>query len=320
MLPQYANKAMLLLTVLAFAASQNASKAQDRRIEEGTTSKKISAPYATAHAKPLDAKEELVNRAEDHTQYRVEFNGIKGDRVPAFLYLPKRNPDAKPAPAILLQYGSGGNKKTNYIVEIGKLFVSRGYVVLTIDSPNQGERRSKDKKSFNPLGLAGTEQVMHYCGDYSRAVDFLESRPDVNKERLGYVGISWGAITGIVYCAYDPRIKAVGSMVGGGNFLGLFTPEDAERCAREGSKSSDPVCHVARIAPRPLLFINVKKDQLIMRPWAESLHKYAGAGSKVVWLDTDHYFRDLDRAALCASVIDFMDREMCGKRAVEKQQ
>ncbi|MEK7872316.1 MAG: hypothetical protein AAB502_00490 [Chloroflexota bacterium] len=148
----------------------------------------------------------------------------------------------------------------------------------------------------------------------------MEKRPEVNKERLGYVGISWGAITGIIYCAHDPRIKAIGSMVGGGNFLGLFTPEEAEKCAREGSKSSDPVCHVARIAPRPLLFINVTKDQLIMKPWAESLHKHAGPGSKVVWLETDHYFRDLDRAAVCGSVIDFMDKELCGKRATGGQE
>ena len=286
---------------------------------DGTTETKTSAPkpaaapYPTDRAKPLDPKEDVVNQAGDHTQFRVEFNGIKGDRVPGYLYVPKRQADAKPHPAILLQYGSGGNKKTNYIVEIGKLFVARGFVVLTIDSPNIGERKKKENKT-SIFGLAGTEQVMHYCGDYSRAIDFLESRSEVDKNRLGYVGISWGAITGITYCAYEPRIKTVASMVGGGNFLGLFTEEEAQRCAREGSKSSDPVCHVARIAPRPLLFINVTKDQLIMKPWAESLHKYAGAGAKVVWLETDHFFNGLDRTAACMSVIDFMEKGLNGSK------
>ncbi|MCI0681849.1 MAG: acetylxylan esterase [Gemmataceae bacterium] len=305
---------VVLLCVIACSPPRH-SAGQDAG-NANTPSKPVAPPYLTAHAEPLDPKEEPVNRADDHTQCRVEFNGIKGDRVPAYLYVPRPKPDAKatPHPAILLQYGSGGNKTTNYIVEIGKLFVSRGYVVLTIDSPNQGERRKKKNKSAGIFGIAGTEQVMHYCGDYSRAVDFLASRPEVDKDRLGFVGISWGAVTGIIYVAYDPRIKAMGSMVGGGNFLGLFTAEDAARCAREGSRSSDPVCHVARIAPRPLLFINVTKDQLIMRPWAEALHKYAGQGSKVVWLETDHYFRGLDRAAVCRSVIDFMDKELPGKR------
>ncbi|MCS7046281.1 MAG: acetylxylan esterase [Gemmataceae bacterium] len=275
-----------------------------------TTERQPPPPYPVDHSKPLAAKEEIDTEAEDFVRYRVEFTGIKDDRVPGYLYVPKHPAGTPRAPAILLQYGSGGNKKTNYIVEIGKLFAGRGYIVLTIDSPHQGERRGKDKKSANPLGLLATEQVMHYCGDYCRAVDYLESRRDVDRQRLGYVGISWGAITGIVYCAYDERIKAVGSMVGGGNFLGLWTEKDAAKALKEGSKSSDPVCHVGLIAPRPLLFINVTKDTLILRPWAESLHRFAGEGKKVVWLETDHYFRGLDRAEVCRSVIDFMDQSL----------
>jgi dienelactone hydrolase len=234
--------------------------------------------------------------------------------------VPKRKPGAPatPLPAILLQYGSGGNKTTDYIVAIGKQFVSRGYVVLTIDSPNCGERRNKDQKPAGPLALASAEMVMHYCGDYGRAVDFLIAHKAVDKERLGYVGLSWGAITGITYVAYDPRIKAMGSLVGGGNFLGQFSAKAAEQAATEGSKSSDPVYHVARIAPRPLLFINVTKDQMILKIWAEALHKAAGVGSKVVWLETDHYFKTADRTAVCSSVIDFMDKHVSASPAKEK--
>src|SRR5438552_4990072 len=73
-------------------------------------------PYETARTAPLEAQDKLVSEADDHTQFRVEFNGIKGDRVPAFLYVPKRQKDDAKSPAILLQYGTGGNKKTDYIV------------------------------------------------------------------------------------------------------------------------------------------------------------------------------------------------------------
>lgn len=275
-------------------------------------------PFAVDHGKALAAKEEIVKEADDHVQYRVEFNGIKDDRVPAYVYVPKRKAGAKsPLPAILLQYGAGGNKTTDYIVAIAKQFAARGYLVITIDSPGCGERRGKDKNS-DPLGLMSNDRVMHFCGDYSRAVDYLCSRGDVDKDRVGYVGISWGAITGITFCAYDSRIKAVGSMVGGGNFLGLYTPKSIEKAMNDGSKASDPVVHVGRIAPRPLLFINVTKDQLILRLWAESLHKAAGPGAKVVWLETDHFFNGLDRAAICASVIDFMDKELLKRSTKEK--
>src|SRR5262249_4223308 len=155
-----------------------------------------------------------------------------------------------PFPAILLQYGTGGNKKTDYIVAIGKQFAGRGYVVLTIDAPGRGERQDKDKKPSAANELMSVEQVLHYCGDYSRSIDFLLTRPEVDKWRVGYVGISWGAITGITFVAYDPRVKAIASMVGGGNFLGLYSPKQAEKLATEGSKSADPIYHVSRIAPR----------------------------------------------------------------------
>jgi dienelactone hydrolase len=294
-----------LIGILAFWPRDAAS--QDKSFPSPEP-KKTPPPYAVDHDKSLEAKESVVNEADDHTQLRVEFTGIKGDRVPGYLYVPKRKTET-PAPAVLLQYGSGGNKKTDYIVAIGKQFVARGFVVLTIDSPGCGERKNSDDKR-GPLGLISTDRVMHYCGDYSRAVDFLCTRKEVDKDRIGYVGLSWGAITGITFVAYDPRIKAMGSMVAGGNFVGEFNAKAAEKALAEGSKSSDPVYHVARIAPRPLLFVNVTKDQMILRVWAEALHKAAGAGSKVVWLDTDHYFKTVDRAAVCSSVIDFMDKHL----------
>src|SRR5690242_13137567 len=65
-------------------------------------------PFPVAHDAPLKVVERRVEEHDDHSVYRVEFNGIKGDRVPAFVYTPKNA--STPRPAILLQYGSGGNK------------------------------------------------------------------------------------------------------------------------------------------------------------------------------------------------------------------
>src|SRR6185503_13539333 len=170
---------------------------------------KPARPYPVATDAPLDSTEKLITTTDDYTLYRVEFNGIaKASRIPANLYVPKSPQFKPPYPAILLQYGTGGNKNTNYIVAIGKLAVARGLVVLTIDSPNRGERKGKDPERTL---LAGN--FLQYLGDYSRATDFLASRPEVAKDRLGYIGISWGAITGVTYAAHDPRIKVVASLV-----------------------------------------------------------------------------------------------------------
>src|SRR4051812_31703290 len=99
-------------------------------------------PYPVAHDAPLRPTRRLLYEEKDHRRYGAEFDGIKGDRVPAYLYVPK---DGKAThPAVLLQYGSGGNKDTFYIVALGKQFVARGFVVLTIDVPNRGARRVRD--------------------------------------------------------------------------------------------------------------------------------------------------------------------------------
>lgn len=264
-----------------------------------------STPYQTKHDAPLNGAAQRESQTDQYTRYRVEFDGISGDRVPAFLYIP--NGEEKPRPAVLLQYGSGGNKSTFYIVAMGEQFAARGFVVLTIDVPNRGERRNRDKsgQSLWTALLASSGVLQQTMGDYSRAVDYLASRPEVDAERIGYAGISLGAITGIPFVAHDPRIKAVASIVGGANLLGMIKVPISKDVQAIASRL-DPFYHVALIAPRPLLLLNVTQDQLIPRFFSESLHRAAGEHAKKIWLDTDHFFRGVDREKLLQTVIGFM--------------
>src|SRR5687768_5182769 len=82
-------------------------------------------PYAVDHDAPLAPKERLVEKAAGYTKHHVEFNGIRKDRVPGFLYIP--NDKAAKHPAVLLQYGSGGHKGTFYIVALAQQFVAKGF-------------------------------------------------------------------------------------------------------------------------------------------------------------------------------------------------
>ena len=265
----------------------------------------LKRPYPVAHDAPLDARETVVERATGYTKSRVEFNGIRKDRVPGFLYIPNDGEDRHPA--VLLQYGSGGHKGTFYIVALAQQFVAKGFVVLTIDSPMKGERKPpRDQRNWWS-GFGERGRFQWYCGDYSRAVDYLLTRPDVDTNRVGYAGVSWGAITGITFAAHDPRIKAVASIVGGGNFMGpLADKVEMSKETVEAAKTFDPVYHVPLLAPRPLLLLNVTKDQLVPRFFAEALHKAAGDGAKKMWVETDHFFQGVDRYAILEDVITFM--------------
>ncbi|MDB5320415.1 MAG: esterase [Phycisphaerales bacterium] len=259
-------------------------------------------PYPTAHDAPLDATEKLLTTTDDYTLYRVEFNGIKpGSRVPANLYLPHKSTFKAPYPAVLLQYGTGGNKNTNYIVAIGQIAVARGMAVLTIDAPDRGERKGKEAPKMNFFDM----RFFQYLGDYSRAIDYLAARNDVDKSRIAYVGISWGAITGVTFAAHDPRIKVIASLVGGGNFAGLI-PGGAPEDLILKTKTFDPYYHIALIAPRPLLLVNVTHDQLVPRLMADALQKAAPDYAKRVWLEADHFFNGVDRQVEATAVIEWV--------------
>jgi fermentation-respiration switch protein FrsA (DUF1100 family) len=152
-----------------------------------------------------------------------------------------------------------------------------------------------------------------YLGDYSRAIDYLMTRPEVDRGRVGYVGISWGAITGITFVAHEPRVRAMASICGGGNLLGtLDNAADVTPEAKAAAERIDPVYHVKQIAPRPLLLLNGTHDQLVPRFFAESLHSAAGDGPSVTkrWLDTDHFFNGVDRYAVMGQVVDFMEQSL----------
>jgi hypothetical protein len=72
--------------------------------------KPLVCPYPTAHDAPLVPTEKLLATTDDYTLFHVEFNGIKeGSRIPANLYIPRKSEFKAPYPAVLLQYGTGGN-------------------------------------------------------------------------------------------------------------------------------------------------------------------------------------------------------------------
>ena len=308
--------AVLTTTITAARADSNASLPAPVPFAAPAELKR---PYPVAHEAPLDARETVVERAAGYTKSRVEFNGIRKDRVPGFLYVPNGGKDKHPA--VLLQYGSGGHKGTFYIVALAQQFVAKGFVVLTIDSPMKGERKPpRDQRNWWS-GLGERGRFQWYCGDYSRAVDYLVTRPDVDADRVGYAGVSWGAITGITYSAHDPRIKAVASIVGGGNFMGpLADKVEMSKETVEAAKTFDPVYHVGLLAPRPLLLLNVTKDQLVPRFFADALHKAAGDGAKKMWVETDHFFQGVDRYAILEDVIAFMLDNMRGEQRLPPAQ
>jgi dienelactone hydrolase len=215
-----------------------------------------------------------------HAQ-RLEFSS-RGDRVPGRLLLP---PDGDgPFPLVLLQHGAGGSKEAPYIDASAGPWARGGAAVLAIDFPLHGERRS-EKLSERALAAltghpdsasAGTLEAdfaRQAVIDLQRALDAAAALPQIDAGRVAYAAFSLGTILGVPFLGTDPRPRGAALALGGGGF---------------GPAQSDPLNHVARIAPRPLLFVNATRDERIPRSAAEALHAAAGDPMQVEWFDCGH--------------------------------
>jgi dipeptidyl aminopeptidase/acylaminoacyl peptidase len=57
--------------------------------------------------------------------------------------------------------------------------------------------------------------VVHASKDLGRALDYLETRPDIDAQKLAYYGLSLGANVGAIMTALEPRFKASVLLAGG---------------------------------------------------------------------------------------------------------
>ena len=62
------------------------------------------------------------------------------------------------------------------------------------------------------------EHVIMWGKDFRRSIDYLETRDDIDADRLAFMGVSWGAAMGPIMMAIEPRLKAGVVVVAGLNF------------------------------------------------------------------------------------------------------
>ncbi len=226
------------------------------------------------------------DNAPDLTCERLEFSS-RGDRVPARLMLPPGS--TQNLPVVVLQHGLHGNKEADYIEATASPWVRKGVAVATLDFPLHGERTSAKLsgalvQSFarllqRPDAMAAEDVglwlsfVRQSVADLQRLCDVLERHPRLDGSRLAYAGFSLGAILGSIFCGADPRPRAAALALGGGGW---------------GPPEADPAQHIARFAPRPLLFVGARNDETIPRAATEALFEAAREPKALEWFDAGH--------------------------------
>jgi len=224
---------------------------------------------------PLEA---TVTGKVEHEEFIVEklhFQSRPGLYVTGNLYVPKRR-DGK-LPAILYVCGHGRVKidgvsygnKANY-QHHGGWFARNGYVCLTIDTLQLGEIEGIHHGTYrekmwwwNARGYTSAGVEAWNC---IRSLDYLQSRPEVDPERIGVTGRSGGGAYSWWIAALDERIKAAVPVAG----ITSLKNHVVDGCV-EGHCDCMYMVNTYRwdfpmiavlVSPRPLLISNTDKDRI----------------------------------------------------------
>ena len=190
-----------------------------------------------------------------------------GDRVPAYLFLPKNRKGKQPAMLCLHQTtrigkgepaGIGGKINLQYARELAE----RGYVALAPDYPNFGDY------TIDVYARGYASATMKGIVNHRRAIDVLESLPQVDRRNIGVIGHSLGGHNALFVAAFDARLKAVVTSCGFNSFHKYmkgdltgwshkgYMPRIAERYGKSAGKMPFDFPDVLQaIAPRAV-FIN----------------------------------------------------------------
>ena len=229
------------------------------------------------------------------------FDTVPGERLPVILTRPEKGDG--PFPCIVFLHGIGQSK--GFIDEICGPFNEAGFAMITFDQLMQGERKLSKDTPYLLQGKAFRRRAGATVIDARRVVDYLETRPDIDPNRIYLVGASYGAITGSTAAAKEKRFKAAVLIYGGGNLDALLkAPLIRENTgwwldlvipvAKVFLGVSDPVQYVAGISPRPVLFQGGSHDQLVAPQAVQALYDAAKEPKEISWYESDHIGLDIE--------------------------
>lgn len=239
---------------------------------------------------PLEP-EERVEEADGLRVLRFTISSIHGQRVPGVLITDAER--TAPRPLILMLHGAGGSKDEYYIRDVAKSWAPYGFACAAIDAPHHGERATRpfDFLSLLSQPYAGRDHAVQAVVDLRRTLDYLETRPEVDPERTGFLGFSMGTILGVPFCALDRRVKAACFTIGGAGvwtWAAQVAAPDVRRDATLVAQLLDPAHFAPYLAPRPVLMVNGTRDELIPRRAAELLYESLREPKRIIWYDGGH--------------------------------
>lgn len=136
------------------------------------------------------------------TMQKVEFNSQYNMKIVGNLFMPKNINMSAQSPAIIVGHPMGAVKEQSANLYATKM-AEQGFVTLAIDLPFWGESGGEPRNSVS---------ADIYAEAFSAAADYLGTRPFVDREKIGVIGICGSGSFAISEAKIDPRLKAVATV------------------------------------------------------------------------------------------------------------
>jgi len=213
--------------------------------------------YPWPEKNPLNPR--VIERIEGDDIFieKIIFEARPGYLINAVVFIPQIA--AFPVPAIVNPYGHWQDKYQEEVQLRCIQLAKKGYIALTYDPIGQGERAwlgsHEDVRRQAILSGHSLSGMMFW--DTIRCIDYLYTRPDVDKNGVGCVGLSGGGFNTLYTSVLDERIKVSVPTVFATNFAMLIQRGSAGCCAYLPNHATygeiDDI--YALIAPKPLLIL-----------------------------------------------------------------
>lgn len=213
---------------------------------------------------PLNAEVVRTVERDEYVIDVVRFESRPGVVVTANVYVPTTG--QAPYPVVLSPLGHGLEKRSHFATTRAARLAELGFASLVYDPFGQGERlvSGNEHKYHWRLALTGASNVSVAVWDSVRALDYLETRADIDATRVAVTGYSGGGLNTLYFAAYDERVSAAipASYVTTFEAL-LATGEYHDPCTYvPGVAGFTDMGEIAAIpAPRPYLVLSGERDR-----------------------------------------------------------
>jgi dienelactone hydrolase len=248
---------------------------------------------------PLNARLVAADTTDLWIRERIELDaGYGGERLTTFVYLPR----GYETPHQTIVYFPGSNviyRRSYEELSIDHLeFLLRGGRAVVFPVYRGTFERGTDLRSdIQDESNHWRDHVIAWTKDFRRSIDYLETREDIDLDRLAFMGISWGGAVAPMMVALEDRIQVVVIIVGG-------------LLMQNTQPMADPFHFLPRVT-QPTIMINARWDSFYPletsgRPFFDNLGAPEGE-RKLVIIDANHGVLSYARDRVVGEVLDWLD-------------